>query len=56
VDNVLDRYEAELNPERPRFFYTGIRLRYQAAPTSDDGRWRDSFEQGLPLDRMRLRD
>ncbi len=30
VDNILDMYEPELNPEQPRFFYGGIRLRYEA--------------------------
>lgn len=36
VDNVLDMYEAQLNPEQPRFFYGGIRLRYESEREKPD--------------------
>ena len=53
IDNILDTYEPELNPERPRFFYAGLTMRYSAAARDPGDQWRDAFEQGLPLDQMR---
>jgi len=55
VDNLLDEYEPTLNPERPRFFYFGVTMRYAAERRDRQERWRNDFEQGLPIDRMRER-
>lgn len=31
VDNALDEYDLELNPERPKFYYFGLRVTYAGA-------------------------
>jgi outer membrane receptor for ferrienterochelin and colicins len=31
VDNALDEYNLELNPERPKFYYFGLRVTYAGA-------------------------
>lgn len=45
VDNMLDHYDAQLDPIRPRFFYFGVRTNYSApvpdipAASMNDGAW-----------------
>lgn len=46
--NILDHYHTELNPQRPRFYYFGLRAKYQQE--EDPLRLLPQFESGRPLD------
>lgn len=46
--NILDQYHTELNPARPRFYYFGLRMKYQKQ--EDPLRLLPQFESGRPLD------
>ncbi|MCB1315738.1 MAG: TonB-dependent receptor [Leptospiraceae bacterium] len=58
VDNTLDEYDLQYLPERPRYFYFGVRMRYEAeagedpgddsdAPSAND-RLNDTDSDGIP--------
>lgn len=49
VRNLLDDYHKELNPQRPRFFYFGLRTTYEQPPVLSID-YLPQFESGRPLD------
>ncbi len=52
VDNMLDHYDAQLDPIRPRFFYFGVRTNYSApVPTADKRIESISTEEKKPTER-----
>jgi len=52
VDNMLDHYDAQLDPVRPRFFYFGVRTNYSApVPTAEKRIESISTENKKPTER-----
>ncbi len=49
VDNMLDEYDPEINPIRPRFFYFGLRATYEGSASADN-RITPELERGRYLD------
>ncbi|MBL8021247.1 MAG: TonB-dependent receptor [Leptospirales bacterium] len=53
VSNLLDVYDVARNPQRPRYYYFGLRAAYKAADPAQDRHLQPQFESSRPLDLIR---